>query len=130
MHIEAVPNRGARPTILLRQSYRDGPQVRKRTLANLTALPAEAIETLRRTLKGERLVPCEQAFTIERSRPHGHVQAILGTLRQLELERLIASRRCRERDLVVAMITERLLHGRRGAIRYRRLIGIIPGFPQ
>ena len=112
MHIEAVPNRGSHPTILLRQSYRDGKNVRKRTLANLTCLPEEAIETLKRTLRGEKLVPCDQAFAIERSIPHGHVKAILGTIRKIGLDTIIASRRSPERDLVVAMIAERLLHGR------------------
>ena len=111
MHIERVPNRGAHPTILLRQSYREGKRVRKRTLANLTCLPSDAIEMLRRALKGERLLPAKQAFAIERSIPHGHVQAILGTIRKLGLDTIIASRRSRERDLVVAMVAERLLHG-------------------
>lgn len=111
MHIEAVPNRGSHPTILLRQSFRDGKRVRKRTLANLTALPAEAIETLKRALRGEKLVPCDGAFAIERSIPHGHVKAVLGTIDKLELDTIIASKRSRQRDLVVAMIAERLLHG-------------------
>ena len=111
MHIEAVPNRGSHPTILLRQSYREGTKVRKRTLANLTCLPAEAIETLKRALRGEKLVPCDQAFAIERSIPHGHVKAVLGTIRKIGLDTIIASRRSRQRDLVVAMIAERLLHG-------------------
>ena len=92
MHIEAVPNRGSHPTILLRQSYRDGKNVRKRTLANLTCLPEEAIETLKRTLRGEKLVPCDQAFAVERSIPHGHVKAILGTIRKIGLDTIIASR--------------------------------------
>lgn len=112
MHIETVPNRGSRPTILLRQSYRQGKKVRKRTLANLTCLPPEVLETLRLALKGQRLVPSEQAFAIERSIPHGHVKAVLGTIRKLQLDVIIGSRRSRERDLVVAMIAERLLHGR------------------
>ncbi len=112
MHIEAVPNRGSHPTILLRQSYRDGKKVRKRTLANLTCLGEEVIETLKRVLRGEKLVPCDQAFTIERSSPHGHVKAILGTIRKIGLDTIIASKRSPQRDLVVAMIAERLLHGR------------------
>ncbi len=112
MHIEAVPNRGSRPTILLRQSYREGNRVRKRTIANLTPLPPDVIEILRRALRGEKLVPCDQAFAIERSIPHGHVQAILGTIRKIGLDTIIASKRSRERDLVVAMVAERLLHGR------------------
>ena len=112
MHVETVPNRGSHPTILLRQSDREGNRVRKRTIANLTPLPADVIEILRRALRGEILVPFDQAFAIERSIPHGHVKAILGTIRKLGLDTIIASRRSRERDLVVAMIAERLLHGR------------------
>ena len=112
MHIEAVHNRGSHPTILLRQSYREGDRVRKRTLANLTALPPDAIEILRRALRGEKLVPCDQAFAIERSIPHGHVKAILGTIRKIGIDTIIASKRSPQRDLVVAMIAERLLHGR------------------
>ncbi len=112
MHIEGVPNRSSHPTILLRQSYREGSRVRKRTIANLTPLPPDVIEILRRALRGEKLVPCDQAFAIERSIPHGHVKAILGTIRKIGLDTIIASKRSRERDLVVAMIAERLLHGR------------------
>ncbi len=111
MHIEAVPNRASHPTILLRQSYREGKRVRKRTLANLTSLPPEAIEAIKRTLRGEKLVSCDQAFAIERSIPHGHVKALLGTIRKIGLDTIIASRRSRQRDLVIAMIAERLLHG-------------------
>jgi transposase len=112
MHIETVPNRGSHPTILLRQSYRQGQKVRKRTLANLTCLAPEVLQTLRLALKGQSLVPSDQAFAIERSIPHGHVKAILGTIRKLQLDTIIAFRRSRQRDLVVAMIAEGLLHGR------------------
>jgi transposase len=111
MHIESVPNRGSHPTILLRQSYREGKAVRKRTIANLTQLPPDAIDALRRTLRGEKLVPCNEAFAIERSTPHGHVRAVLGTIRKIGLDTMIASRKSRQRDLVLAMIAERLLHG-------------------
>jgi transposase len=111
MHVEGVPNRGSHPTILLRQSYREGKRVRKRTLANLTCLPPEALETLKRALRGEQLVPADHAFAIERSIPHGHAKAALGTIRKIGLDTIIASRRSRQRDLVVAMIAERLLHG-------------------
>ena len=92
MHIEAVPNRASHPTILLRQSYREGTRVRKRTLANLTCLPPQTIEAIKRTLRGEKLVSCDQAFAIERSIPHGHVKAILGTIRKIGLDTIIASR--------------------------------------
>lgn len=111
MHIESVPNRGSHPTILLRQSYREGKAVRKRTIANLTQLPPDAIDALRRTLRGEKLVPRNEAFAIERSTPHGHVRAVLGTIRKIGLDTIIASRKSRQRDLVLAMIAERLLHG-------------------
>ncbi len=96
-------------TTLLRRSYREGGKVKHETLGNLSHLPAETIELVRRSLRGERLVPTEEAFQIERSLPHGHVAAVLGTLRGLELERLLARERSRERDLAVAMVCQRLL---------------------
>lgn len=111
MHIDRVPNRGSRPTVLVRESYRDGPSVRKRTLANLTHLPPECVEVIERVLKGEQLVPAGEAFAVERSLPHGHVKAILGTMRRIGLPGLIASRPCRQRDMVMAMVAERLIHG-------------------
>ena len=111
MHIETVPNRGARPTILLRESYRQGTKVRKRTLSNLTALPPEAIAVLRNILKGQRLVPVEEALTVERTKPHGHVKAILHTIRDIGLDSIIAATGSRQRNLVLAMIAQRLLNG-------------------
>ncbi|MFQ5567510.1 MAG: IS1634 family transposase [Paracoccaceae bacterium] len=110
MYIENVPNRKSRPAILLRQGWREGKSVRKRTLANLTDWPADKIEALRRVLRGERLVAPEAAFVIERSLPHGHVEALLAMIRRLGLDRLIAAKRSPERDLVLAMIIERLIH--------------------
>ena len=109
MYIESVPNR-SRPAILLRQGWREGKRVRKKTLANLTDWPSEKVEALRQVLKGRRLIAPEDAFTVERSRPHGHVEALLSVCRRLGLERLIAAKRCRERDRVLAMVLERLLH--------------------
>lgn len=110
MYVETVPNRNSRPAILLREGWREGKRVRKRTLANLTEWPSDKVEALRRLLKGERLVAAEDAFVIERSLPHGHVAALLAMARRLGLDRLLAARPCRERDLVLAMILERLLH--------------------
>ncbi len=110
MHIEVVPNRSSRPTILLREGWREGGRVRKRTLANLTRWPEHQIESLRHVLKGEVLVSMEEVFHIERSLPHGHVDAVLTAVRELGLDRLICSRRCRERDLVLAMLVEQLVH--------------------
>jgi hypothetical protein len=96
-------------TVLVRRSYRDGQRVRKQTLANLSHLPPEAIDAVRRVLRGETLVAAGDALRVERSLPHGHVAAVLGVLRDLDLERLLARERCRERDLCVAMICQRLL---------------------
>ena len=110
MYIETVPNRNSRPAILLREAHREGKTVRKRTLANLTKWPADQVESLRRVLRGETLVPIGEVLTIERSRPHGQVEAILRAIRKLGLERLLGTKRCRARDLVVAMIAERLIH--------------------
>ena len=110
MYVETVPNRNSRPAILLREARREGQKVRKRTLANLTGWPADQIEAFRRLLKGEKLVPAGERLTIEHSKPHGHVEAVLLAIRKLGLEALIAAKRCRERDLVVAMIAECLIH--------------------
>lgn len=110
MHVEWVPNRGRRPTILLRETWREGKQVKKRTLANLTEWPEEKIEALRKVLRGESLVSPETAIAIEQSLPHGQVEAVVGTIRKLGLDTLIASKPCRERDLVIAMIAGRLIH--------------------
>ncbi len=110
MYIAKVPNRNSPPAYLLRESYRENGKVKNRTLANLTSLPLEQIELLSRVLKGETLVPADEAFRIVGSLPHGHVHAVLAMLRRLGLESLIASRPCRERDLVVAMIVQRILH--------------------
>jgi len=109
MHVEWVPNRNSRPTILLRETWREGKQVKKRTLANLTDWPEEKIESLRKVLKGETVL-AETSVIIEQSLPHGQVEALLGTIKKLGLDTLIASKSCRERDLVLAMIAGRLIH--------------------
>jgi hypothetical protein len=110
MHIERVPNRNSPPAVLLRQSYRIDGKVRKRTLANLSKLPDETIEGLKILLKGGQAVKSlEDAFEIIRSRPHGHVAAVLGTLRKIGLEQIISTAGNRERDLVLAMIVARII---------------------
>jgi len=109
MYIETVPNRNSPPAILLRQAWREGKKTCKRTLANLSDWPQEKIETFRRLLSDEPLVSPHDLFTTENSLPHGHVEAILQMIRKLELERLISSQPCRQRDLVVAMIVQRLI---------------------
>ncbi len=94
---------------LLRRSYREGGKVRHENLGNLSHLEPEIIDAIRAMLAGRRLVDLDADFEIERSLPHGHVAAVLGVLRALDLERLIGRERCRERDLVVAMIVQRLI---------------------
>ena len=109
MHIDIVPNRTSPPAVLLRESYREGARVRKRTLANLSALSAEQVDAIRRTLKGETLVPVAELFEIVHSRHHGHVQAVRAAMTQLGFESLIASRASRERDVILAMVIARIL---------------------
>ena len=109
MFIARIPNRNSPPAFLLRESYRDHGKVKTRTLANLSKLPATAIEVLQRALKGEQLVPLDQTLDIVASSHHGHVEAVARVLRQLGLARLIDSRPSHERDLVLAMITARIL---------------------
>jgi DDE family transposase len=95
---------------LLRRSYRDAQgRVRHENLGNLSHLPIEIIEAIRAMLAGRRLVDLDEDFEICRSLAHGHVAAVLGVLRDLDLERLLGRERCRERDLVVAMIGQRLI---------------------
>lgn len=109
MYIDTVPNRSSPPAVLLRESVREGGKIHKRTIANLSSWPAAQVEALRRVLRGDVLVSPEDAFETVRSRPHGHVAAVLGTLRRCGLEHLLGSKRSRERDLVVAMIVARVI---------------------
>ena len=111
MHIAKVPNRNARPSFLLRETYREDGKVKNRTLANLSKLPIERIETLRAALRGDPLVPVgEQGFEIRRSLPHGHVLAALTIARRIGLDDLLPRRAPqRRRDLALALIVARLL---------------------
>ena len=94
----------------LRRSFRVGARVLHETLGNLSHLPAHLIDIIRRSLAGEKFLPASDAFLVQRNLPHGHVQAVLGTMRRLGLDSLLASKPCAQRDLVVAMIAERLLY--------------------
>jgi transposase len=110
MYIEAVPNRNSPPAILLRESYRHEGKVRKRTLCNLSNWSAAHVEGLRGVLKGGTVIPTEQdAFTVTRSLPHGHVAATLGTARKIGLDRILGPDGNRCRDLVLAMLVGRIL---------------------
>ena len=113
MYVERIPNRNSPPAILLRESYREGDKFKKRTLANLSDWPATKIEALRRVLRDEAVAPTDQqALTLLRSLPHGHVAAALGALRKLGLDRILSQggrQPRREVALCIAMIVARLL---------------------
>ena len=109
MHIHVVPNRGSSPTVLLRESYREGHKVCKRTLANLSSLSAAQIEAIRAALRGETWQPVAQCFEITSSCSHGQVQAIALTMQRLGFASLVASKPCGERDLVLAMVAARIM---------------------
>jgi hypothetical protein len=113
VHVATIKTKGAGDRVytsyLLRRSYREDGRVRHENLGNLSHLPEAAISAVRRVLAGETLVAAEDRFQVERSLPHGHVAAVLGVLRSLDLERLVSREPSRERDLAVALICQRLL---------------------
>src|ERR1700757_2466806 len=100
MYIDVVPNRNSPPAILLRQAIREGKKVRKVTLANLSDWPEEQLASLKLVLKGTSVVPVNEAFTVTRSLPHGHVAATLGVLRSVGLERILDRTPSRQREHV------------------------------
>lgn len=109
MYIEAAPNRNSPPAILLRESYREGGKVKKRTLCNLSGWPKDLVDGFKTLLKGGTAVPAGPgAFTIRRALPHGDVAAVLGTLRRIGLDRILGPAGNRCRDLVVAMVVSRV----------------------
>ena len=125
MYVERVPNRSSPPAILLRQSFRANGKVKKRTLANLSHWPDDKIKALKAVLSDDLRLPAggsrgsagpsegdPSPFRIRRSLPHGHVKAVLGMLRKLGLETMIAAKRSRERDLVMGLIVGRMLFPR------------------
>jgi Transposase DDE domain len=110
MYIETVPNRASPPAILLRESWREDGKVHKRTLLNLTHWDPAHVEGLRAVLKGGTVIPPGQdAIRIERSLPHGHVAAVLGTARRIGLDTLLGPEGNRCRDLVLALLVSRIL---------------------
>jgi hypothetical protein len=119
------------PAILLRESYRLDGEVKSRTIANISHLPAHQIEVLRLALKGKlpsasAFASLPDSFLISRSRPHGHVAAVPGSLRKLKLDSILDPHPSRHRDLVIAMIVARILarsstSNRRDAVLLKRL---------
>ena len=110
MYVAVVPNRSSPPAILLRESFREKGKVHNRTLANISHWPAEQIAALREVLKGATtsIASSAESFQILRSLPHGHVAAVVGSLRQLGLDAILDGEPSRVRDLVVAMIAARI----------------------
>ncbi len=113
MYIERVPNRNSPPAVLLRESYREGNQVKKRTLANLSKLPDDVVDNMKLVLKGAK-VSIEDAipsnFEVIRSLPHGHIAAILGMIKKLGLSQIISEKSSRKKNLVLAMIVARIIN--------------------
>ncbi len=109
MYVETVPNRNSPPAVLLRESSREGSKIVKRTVANLSDWPASQVDSLRRVLKGEMFPDSSSGLVVTRSLPHGHIGAVLGSLRALALDRIICPTSSRQRDLVCAMIVARII---------------------
>lgn len=111
MYVAVVPNRNSPPAILLRESFRENGKVHNRTIANLSHWPPDKIESLRQVLKGNcQAVPnLPSAFDITRSLPHGHVAAVLATMRHLQLDTVLDADPSRERDRALALIAARIL---------------------
>jgi hypothetical protein len=114
MYVAKVPNRRSPPAVLLRESYREAGKVKNRTLANLSAWPEAKVDALSRVLKGQPpaaspAAALEGTFEITRSLPHGHVAAVLGTVRDLGLAELIDPIPSRHRDLVTAMTVAQVI---------------------
>jgi transposase len=112
MYVASIPNRHSPPAILLRESFRENGKVKTRTLANISHLPTQQIEALRLALAGSLAAPSSplpDAFLISRSLPHGHVAAVLGCLRNLQLDSILDPLPSRQRNLVLAMIVARIL---------------------
>ena len=109
MYVARVPNRNSPPAYLIRESYRDGGKVRTRTIANITRLGGEKIALVRKVLAGEDLVAVDQAFQVRRSLPHGHVAAVLGTLKRIGLPGILDPRPSPQRELAVALVVARVL---------------------
>lgn len=108
MHIHIVPNRNSRPAILLRESYREGGKVKKRTIANLSSLSLEQAEMIRLVLQGKKVAEAENIFEKTETKHHGHVHAVYGVIKRLGLDKIISSTPCRSRDIVVAVIIARI----------------------
>jgi hypothetical protein len=109
MYIERVPNRNSHPTILLREAWREGSRIRKRTIANLSHWPEEKINSLKLLLRGEQMVPAGKSVAVESSFPYGHIMAILRTIRKTGADAAIATKPSRNRSLAIALVIDALI---------------------
>src|ERR1700737_3024203 len=110
MYVTRIANRNSPPAVLLRKSFREDGKVKSRTLANISHWPEAKIEALRRVLANETILPlAAQRFEIERSLAHGHVAAVLGTVRRLKLDAALPKGPDRLAKLILAMIVARVI---------------------
>ena len=122
MYVEAIPNRNSPPAVLLREAYREDGKVKKRTLANISCLPAEVIEGLKVLLKGGVAVPsADEVFTVERSLPHGHVAAVLGSARRCGAEDWFERAPPPLQRTLLAMVVARIVSPGSKLATYRQL---------
>ena len=112
MYVEVVANRKSPPAILLRETFREGGKVRKRTIANLSSFSMAQVASFKLLLKGQLLAPVDELFNVVASRHHGHADAVVHAMKRLKLDKLLGAKRCRERQLVMVMIAARILHPR------------------
>ena len=109
MHVDIVPNRGSRPAYLLRESWREGKKIRKRTIANLSSLADDQIDAIRRVLRGEKLAAIGEVFEVTGSRMHGDTDAVLRAMKRLGIRELLSSRPSFEAEVVMGMIAARVV---------------------
>jgi hypothetical protein len=107
-HVDKRGQRRDYESVYLRRTFRDGARVRNETVANLSMLPAQAIDAIEATLKGQTLVPAGAEFTIVRSLPHGHVAAVTAMAHRLGLPALLGPAG-RKRDIALALIVSRVV---------------------
>ena len=111
MYIERVPNRNSPPAVLLRESYREGNRVKKRTIANLSSLPDDVIDNLKLALKGGKTIEnIESAIELERSLAHGQIAAVLGTLKKVGLDKLLGNDNPHLISIVISLIVSRIIN--------------------
>ena len=111
IRVHVIPNRSSPPAVLLRKTWREGKRIRRQTLANLSKVPPPLVDAIRSFLQGGVVfASLDQAVTLQRSLPHGHVAALLGLATQLGLPRILHRTPGRQRNLALAALIARLIH--------------------